>query len=896
MVAVTLLCVPCCWAQLAALTPLDIGTAGGLPSSYASLGTPQIPDLTRVSCVGEQIEYNFNFLHTEVTGDFDVRVNLRGGNSALSPNGQRYAFGGLVARAGLHQLSPYFFSGVALSNSVGTYWWLTSYRSTQGGNGQSLSYPDRDPQVFPNAWLRIQRVGNRLRSFYSTNGNNWIDNNGGHVVSNNWPNTLYVGIASCGYGGKAGPPASTFDYGNFSLTSTNLTLPSLLRLVRNTNSMQLEWSGGGTLQLSTNASGPYYDVPGAASPYPVSASSKEKFYRLRNSGVSAFVELPPELPRPASAQRGKDWSENAIVIQPWGYTQPQMVTPVRPQLPQSLKETYGFNTLCVMPPPALAAVGGGHQSEANFTNALAVYRAAGYKIILYTALVNMGHDPAWDYILVDHPEWKQVDSQGAGTGWLCPNNEGVLNLAINYTRDIVQRYGADGLLLDNNGFLATPSGKPACYCSGCRTGFRQYIANRFGPLSEVFFGLPSNQIEIPTLPGILYNVWKEWRGWSWVETMERTRSELPGVVIFANTQFWYWTSGASGWILGHDKLYRHQDLVLSESYFMNPREVSSKMILGRALATPTPLFDLVGTFEWNSPAFTPLKPASVISRLTGAALLHAANPWLGYYAMEGDDATNAASRNALSRLLLLRSNHPEFYTNLTVLSPVGSVLPLQSYNSLGVQYPALPPFVNTLSDLGVPTTGVCDQNLGSTELSRLRYLTAEFAVCMDSAACSNIAQWIQNGGVLVTTPDLATYDEIGRPRPRSKLADALGMAGLSTKSVGAGMVHVVPSGEVANKMVQLQPDRIEASGVAQNSVQVVPYKTPEGRTIVHLLNYASTLNNAWTIKLPAYVMTNVANVTLYEPGDAPLALPWSGQQIQMPPIDAYSVIEVSHDQ
>jgi hypothetical protein len=44
--------------------------------------------------------------------------------------------------------------------------------------------------------------------------------------------------------------------------------------------VSLTWTGG-VLQQSNVVTGPYTDVPGAASPYPVTISSKASFYKLR---------------------------------------------------------------------------------------------------------------------------------------------------------------------------------------------------------------------------------------------------------------------------------------------------------------------------------------------------------------------------------------------------------------------------------------------------------------------------------------------------------------------------------------------------------------------------------------------------------------------------------------
>jgi hypothetical protein len=212
-----------------ALTPIDIGSGAAFPSKYDSIGTPSIRDLTRVSCVGEQIEFNFNFLYTTITGNFDLRVNLRGGVSALSPNNERYAFGGVVVRTGLAQLDAYLFSGVGLPNSTGLPLWLSSYRAANNGGAGTLSAPGRDPSVFPNAWLRVTRSGQVFNAYLSTDGTTWVDANGGTIISNDWPDEVYVGLASCGYGGQSGPPASTFDYGNFSIEPLRPALVSAAR-------------------------------------------------------------------------------------------------------------------------------------------------------------------------------------------------------------------------------------------------------------------------------------------------------------------------------------------------------------------------------------------------------------------------------------------------------------------------------------------------------------------------------------------------------------------------------------------------------------------------------------------------------------------------------------------
>src|SRR5437667_2995361 len=55
----------------------------------------------------------------------------------------------------------------------------------------------------------------------------------------------------------------------------------VLTFSRSGNTLTLSWGPGWTLQSSTNVAGPYLDVQGAASSYPVSMAKPREFFRLR---------------------------------------------------------------------------------------------------------------------------------------------------------------------------------------------------------------------------------------------------------------------------------------------------------------------------------------------------------------------------------------------------------------------------------------------------------------------------------------------------------------------------------------------------------------------------------------------------------------------------------------
>jgi hypothetical protein len=57
--------------------------------------------------------------------------------------------------------------------------------------------------------------------------------------------------------------------------------PPLLEFTRNGGTLTLGWSSGWFLQSATNIAGPYQDVPGATSPWPVSMANPQEFFRLK---------------------------------------------------------------------------------------------------------------------------------------------------------------------------------------------------------------------------------------------------------------------------------------------------------------------------------------------------------------------------------------------------------------------------------------------------------------------------------------------------------------------------------------------------------------------------------------------------------------------------------------
>jgi hypothetical protein len=138
------------------------------------------------------------FLHQQVTGDFDVKVRV-----ASISNGVDDSRGGLMARATLDADSAMAFVGARASGA-----YRGTYRTTAGATAATQF--KAGVAAFPNAWVRLRRVGNTFTAFYGSNGTGWTQM---YSQTVNLPPTLFLGLASSAYS----PSAADFafrDYGN----------------------------------------------------------------------------------------------------------------------------------------------------------------------------------------------------------------------------------------------------------------------------------------------------------------------------------------------------------------------------------------------------------------------------------------------------------------------------------------------------------------------------------------------------------------------------------------------------------------------------------------------------------------------------------------------------------
>jgi hypothetical protein len=576
-------------------------------------------------------------------------------------------------------------------------------------------------------------------------------------------------------------------------------------------------------------------------------------------------KLPPDMPMPAAAPSNSKWLREAIVLQPYGPS--EYLALVDPgDRPQRLRKDFGFNAIIVQPPDSHNTVADAKNqlTEEQFRAGVAAYRAANYRLILYTSLMALGLSPEFQsgQVSREHPEWLQRDPKGNpvmawGVPWLCPNT-GAREAALARALRITREYQADGIMLDNNEFFFAAAGW-TCHCAGCTKMFRNYARQRFDEEGcRRLFGAPPDDLKIPSEEGPLHALWLNWRNRAWAEINESFRARLrrlnPKILCFANTQYAYDNA-----MLGTDFQYEHEDVVLSESVSLSSRQMSEKMVLGHAMASGRPLWNYIGTFS-KGDDYTGLKPASLIGPLIASTVAHGARPWI----VDGFDLgpTDAAARMEMSRLIGWQSRHEEFYT-AEPWAGVAAIISLSSRNVL--HRPLIPPHISVLQSIGTPVIGLHDDTISTKMLRPFRVITIETAACLNDQSARTLAAWVRKGGVLIAARDAGSFDELGRKRLEASLWAALGLAAAPHEEVpiGRGKVLAPEPANFAKTASRLTP--AESFGIDPNSgAEVVSYSNGK-YLLLHIIRHLPG-NKPLALHFPTIFHPKILRAGMFVPG------------------------------
>jgi hypothetical protein len=254
------------------------------------------------------------FVYEQVTGDFDkkVRVEYQDGSS-------QWARAGLIVRdvtnfgvdaatqqgsqPGNSPSSPYDGKagryqkihvnpvGATLTGpgTPGNAAWEGNRRLDTGGGCTSALNGVNSTPLYPNAWCRIQRVGQKFTVYRSDDGVNWINMGSttwgvDDVTKTPMPDAVYVGpefspeIGNVSQAADQGTFLAQFrDYGNY-VAAFNAQLKISTDA---SGKVTLTWTAG-TLVSSPTVQGSYIPVQNATSPYVATpAGAATTFYRVK---------------------------------------------------------------------------------------------------------------------------------------------------------------------------------------------------------------------------------------------------------------------------------------------------------------------------------------------------------------------------------------------------------------------------------------------------------------------------------------------------------------------------------------------------------------------------------------------------------------------------------------
>jgi hypothetical protein len=229
----------------------------------------------------------FHFVYQQVTGDFDVKVRVE----SLQYVSDNWAKAGLMMREDLSGGSRNL--NIVVDPTQGANIWECNYRGTP--NGSSAGWPGEiqprpGPVTYPNAWVRLTRVGELVTAYRSTNGVDWEVRATMDLTGANVPSTLFVGLCTTAHNNSG--TNTIAQYREFSLVSGGVppAAPKLAIAQIGDGMVKVTWPAsaeGFVLQAADQVTGPYADITtgievvGNDKQYVVPAAQSPKFFRLK---------------------------------------------------------------------------------------------------------------------------------------------------------------------------------------------------------------------------------------------------------------------------------------------------------------------------------------------------------------------------------------------------------------------------------------------------------------------------------------------------------------------------------------------------------------------------------------------------------------------------------------
>ena len=499
-----------------------------------------------------------------------------------------------------------------------------------------------------------------------------------------------------------------------------------------------------------------------------------------------------------------EWLKTAVIMQPWGDEGGEDYY-VREYARYAARlEELGFNTIILIPPKGHNDISKRHYTEAEFAAAVKGYQQAGIKVLIYSCLFHVGHDPLWHQLVKDHPEWLFRDVRNepvpfAGNKALCSNNEDFFQITLDYTAGLVASYAPDGIMMDNN-FIP---GDRSCRCAACQQKFKEHMAGKYTPEQiRKRFRVEPDALTIPDKRSPLFEEWIQWRYRVVHEWTERTRDRLKGI---APTLAFLCNTGYGSWHGATEEQFDVQDAIFCETGGASAGlAVQSKFAF--ALGHGKPMWFYLAT--WREITFPmELLPPPQVESMIAATLGHGANAWIVAYGLDIFGAAPLVP--SMAKHFRFYAQHSQYFRDGHSMARVALFYSRQTRDHSPLYHPTkadeyrwynyaylFNKYAQFMLEQHVPFDILIEKDVEDAEkLTQYQTILAHDASCLSQVQAQRLREFVAAGGSLLTTDAIGSLDELGQRRRRPPFKSDLSLfdGKKSTDiAVGKGRICLLP--------------------------------------------------------------------------------------------------------
>jgi len=480
-----------------------------------------------------------------------------------------------------------------------------------------------------------------------------------------------------------------------------------------------------------------------------------------------------------------NWVRDAVFTQPWGDNGHEDLYVKFPAKRIPVLKRFKINAIVFIPPAAHNDFCKRKYNDAQFSRAIHAYQQAGIRVVIYTCLGHVGHDPCVHRVNKEHPDWlvRKADGKTApsyfGDAWLCPNNDDAHAFVTAYTCNVVKRFSPDAIL-DDNEFMYG-----GCYCRSCRNKFADAMRTRFTTREiQARFDCRPDQLDIPRKrASLLYEAWIDWRHEAMCVRVQKLRDSLkavkPEIQLVTNSGWGY-----KSWENASEDQCAVADINLTEGY-RPPIMLGSEVRLARAFShgsKRTVIFMCTWRHLRGDPATLALQTPEVIKPSIAAVIAQGASPWFVNYAGWDLNEKTPSSR-AIRDYLDFYHDYRCYYRGAAPYAGMAVCHSRETLDHAGANdNPRRPykmifwPNLTFLAQLHIPFDLMHTKYLPAALLRQYKCILFPKPICIGDETLAAVSQYVRSGGTAIFTEEPGWYDGWGQKRTAPALESLLGKA------------------------------------------------------------------------------------------------------------------------